>query len=226
VSVVAVPWDLLTNSRAATITTDSVVVALHAESGSRINAHVTIIADTGAYDAAVPDVSLFGTPSGRNSLPLLATLPRATAVRYVYVDSYAIDGAAEQTCPSDPFSVEESMQWAPPAPPLPSSGIIHVAITLKQALPTLACGKLFSYATVIRPYQPAGVPTAKRLTSEVETFVDSNGHVVRTTLYESSGSPNADAQAIDAAQRTTYAPATLLCTPIVGRYLFRADFEP
>lgn len=226
VRVVAVPWDGRTNSLASKLTTDSVVVVFRSESGSRINAHVRIIGDTGVYDAAVPGVALHGQPSQFNSGPVLVTLPHATAVRYAYVDSYAIDGAAEQTCPSDPFNIEEAMRWAPAAPPLPSSGVIRVAATLKQALPARACGKPFSDATIIRPYQPAGVPTTKRLSSEVETFIDSDGHVVKTALYKSSGSPSADAQAIDAAQRTTYAPATLLCTPIVGRYLFRADFEP
>jgi len=226
VRAVAVPWDSLKNARASTITTDNVVIALHSELGSRIKAHVTMIGDSGVYDAAVPQVALYGKASQFNSPPLLVALPHATAVRYVYVDSYAIDGAAEQTCPSDPFDIEASLRWAPPAPPLPKSGVINITVTLKQPLPMRSCGKLFSDATVIRPYQPAGVPTTKRLTSEVETFIDSNGNVVKTTLYKSSGFPTADARAIDAAQRSKYAPAMLLCTPIVGRYLFRTDFEP
>jgi hypothetical protein len=34
-----------------------------------------------------------------------------------------------------------------------------------------------------------------------------------------------DASATLAALRTTYAPEMLLCAPVVGRYLFRVDFE-
>ena len=165
VRVVAVPWDGRTNSLASKLTTDSVVVVFRSESGSRINAHVTIIGDTGVYDAAVPGVALHGQPSQFNSGPVLVTLPHATAVRYAYVDSYAIDGAAEQTCPSDPFNIEEAMRRAPAAPPLPSSGVIRVAATLKQALPTRACGKPFSDATIIRP-----IPAGGRTNDETAEF--------------------------------------------------------
>jgi TonB family protein len=85
---------------------------------------------------------------------------------------------------------------------------------------------MFTDATLTKPYQPEGIYTKRTLTAQVETFIDSNGHVVQATLYKSSGSDNADAQAVAAAQLSKFAPATLLCTPVVGRYLFRVDFAP
>src|SRR5215469_9498844 len=80
-SVGAMQWDRTTNSQAATQVSDAIVLALFAQSGESVDAHVTLLTDTEAYDVALPHVPLAGKQFDRVSPEIIVTLPKPAAVR-------------------------------------------------------------------------------------------------------------------------------------------------
>ena len=197
---------------------------IFAEAGNRVDAHVTLISDTEAYDTFLQDVRLTDDGEGLESESLLVALPKAMRVRFVYVDSFAENGGSEISCPSEPWDLSrlKPLRMSPPAPQTR-----RVAAVFKQVLPPLSCGKIFSNARVLKvipPVYPLSYFDHERRV-EIEIFVDSNGNAIKTSVYKSSGRPEFDNAATVSALRSKYVPPMLLCTPVVGTYLFRADFE-
>ena len=224
VHVAAVPWNRTSGAPSSSLA-DSIVLALFSQSGSQIDAHVTLISETDAYDAALTNLALSRTSFAHSTTAIFVTLPKAAPLRYAYVDSYRLDGGPEKSCASEPFDLhswQKSLQ-APPAVP-PTSP--RFAAVVKGPLPPLSCGRLYTDAQVTRAFQPSGFNVNKTYTVLVGVVVDSDGRPVDTWIYKSSGLDYADALARATALQSQYAPATLLCTPIVGRYLFRVDFAP
>jgi TonB family protein len=199
-------------------------VGVFAEAGARADAHVTLLSDTGAYDAFLQDVPLADDGKGLRSHNILVQLPKAMRVRFVYVDSFAVNGGTEASCPSEPFDLSQVKTIRVPPPPAATA---RVSAVFKQSLPPLPCGKLFTNATIVKPVQPV-YPLSyfdHDRSVQIEIFVDSNGNAVKSSVYKSSGLQAFDNAATQAALRSKYAPPMLLCTPVVGKYLFRADFE-
>lgn len=58
--------------------------------------------------------------------------------------------------------------------------------------------------------------TAPARPARIQVQVDPDGHVTDVQLVQSSGDPNFDAQALDAARKTTFAPATENGLPVHG----------
>ena len=79
-------------------------VAVYTASGTLIDAHVTLVGETDAFDAHVVSAPLSGPADNRQSAPILVTLPTGQSASYFFVDSYSIDNAQPVTCPSYVFS--------------------------------------------------------------------------------------------------------------------------
>jgi TonB family protein len=84
------------------------------------------------------------------------------------------------------------------------------ALATKPAAPTLPKSQWPSYKT----------------SAIVEVTITPNGKPVDARIYKSSGNANVDRAVVAAAQKTTYSPKRVNCTPVTGSYLFRADFAP
>lgn len=224
VEVKGSPIATATDSRPASASSDLLALSLVSQSGPSVDAHVTLLSDTDAYDVPLRNITVDGGKYKYESRVILVKLPKPATIRLVYVDSYAVAGGTEQTCPSDPLDLSHTTPLRLTSPPAQTPRIVA---TFKQTLPPLPCGKLFTFATVTKPSQPV-FPLYwldHSRTSEIEVFLDSNGTPIKTYIYKSSGIQALDASATLAALRSTYAPEQLLCTPVVGKYLWRADFE-
>jgi hypothetical protein len=224
IHVAAVPWNQASSAPSSSAA-DSIVLSLSSMSGSKVDAHVKLISETDAYDAALSDLALDGKPSSHSTAAIFVTLPKATALRYAYVDSYRLDGGPEKSCATEPFDLL-SWQASRRAPPAEAPTRPRFAAVLNGPLPPLPCGKTYTDARVTHAFQPPGLNVNKTYTVQVGVFLDSDGHPVDTWIYKSSGMDDADALGRISALRSQYTPATFLCTPIVGAYLFRVDFAP
>jgi hypothetical protein len=223
VSVQAVPWDVKSNAPASAATADGLAVELSSESANRLDVHVTLIGDTNAYDLLLQRVSLSGHEPGLRSRPYLAQLPKGDAIRYAFVDSYT-SGSSTTNCPSEPVKVEAAANTGSgPQRPNPSDRVVAV---YKQAIGPLKCGKEFESPALAGASVAEANGVDKPRTSFIMAFVNANGDVVKTYVWQSSGIDYLDTAAALAAERSRYTPGTLLCTPVVGTYLFRADFKP
>lgn len=222
-SVQAVPWDVKSNAPASDPAADGLAVELSSESANRLDAHVTLIGDTNAYDVFLQRVPLSGSQPGLRSRPYLVQLPKAEAIRYAFVNSYTA-GSSTTNCPSEPVKVEiAASSGSRPQRPNPSDRVVAV---YKQAIGPLKCGKEFESPALAGASVATASGVNKPRTSFIMAFVNANGDVVKAYVWQSSGVNYLDTAAAVAAERSRYTPGTLLCTPVVGTYLFRADFKP
>src|ERR1700729_151966 len=78
---------------------DGYGLAIAAAGGSSVDAQVTLVGATDAYDVRV-NSDLSGPPEDRETPPVLVAVPADAKIAYYFVDSYAIDGAPSSECPS------------------------------------------------------------------------------------------------------------------------------
>jgi hypothetical protein len=191
--------------------------------GSSVSEHLILFTDTDAYDVTVDRQSLAGTDYLRSSGRFLIELPKELLVKYAYVDSYKLDGADEVYCPTEAHTFGKGTDNLP-APEL--QNLTTYVATYKQPLPALPCGKTYVPATVKHVVSPTGFQTNTRRVAQIAVFVNSDGDIAKSYVYRSSGVDYGDMRAVFAATHSQYVPATFLCTPIVGEYLFTVDYMP
>jgi hypothetical protein len=195
-------------------------VDLHARSGATVAAHVTLISDTDAYDATVPEAKLSGPMEDRVTSPFIVTLPKADSIKFFFVDSYAADRAAGVTCPSYIFPIGEPLESQ-------ESGAPVLTAAHLQALGKLACGKVYQpirlgadFGSLVGQYGNQ----AHAVT--YDAYIDSNGRALREVLMQSSGIPDLDAAALGEIQQANFRPAQFLCTPVVGEIELNQEYFP
>jgi TonB family protein len=85
-------------------------------------------------------------------------------------------------------------------------------------------------ALVTNPAPPVFPDSAKnmvaRSASVVAVTVASDGRPLNAKVYQSSGVAAFDQATTAAALASTYTPKTVNCKPVIGSYLFRAEFAP
>jgi len=196
---------------------------LYADHGTRVDAHVTLIAADGAYDAHVNDTNLAGAANDRRTEAALVKFATPTPVHYFFVDTFAIDGGAPVTCPSYVFPAGAG----PSEDPIGGFGLVTVTPEFLQKLPDLPCGKAYIEPSVQKGFDPlvGHYGNSKRETA-MHVFVDSNGNEIRATLDSSSGVQGLDDAALAGVQFTKYHPARFLCTPVVGEVEMTMEYDP
>jgi hypothetical protein len=191
--------------------------------GSSVAAHLILLTDTDAYEVQIGRQSLSGTEYFRSSARFLVEFPKDVQIKYSFVDSYKLDDGDEVFCPTEPraFGKGKDSLAKFEVEYLPT-----YTATYKEALPVLPCGKPYVPATVTRTVATTGVVTDKPRRVQIAVYLDSKGTIVKTYVYRSSGVDYGDMRAMFAATHAQYAPATFLCTPIVGEYLYTIDYVP
>lgn len=191
-----------------------------APGGTTIEAHVTLVSATAAYDAHLPDTNLSGAVGDRRSDPIVVKLPSADTVKYFFLDSYAIDRGTNVTCPSYVFPIGETIAGS-------AGDATTVRATLLQALSHLACGAMYQEPNA--PRDAGGLIGRygnRPLSVELQVYVDSSGHAIEQQVLSSSGVEGVDAAALGIVAQQQYRPAEFLCTPVVGELRVRLEYEP
>ena len=195
-------------------------LALFADHGTTLAAKVTLVSDTDAYAAAVPDTNLLGSRTDRETTAFVVTLPSADKLKYYFVDAYAIDGGASVSCPSYVFPVADPISgWSGDAP--------VIAATHLQTIGKPPCGRLYREAETGRDLGGIiGVYGNRPLSTSYHVYVDSLGRAIREDLIQSSGVQGVDSTALGAIQQQRFVPAEFLCTPVVGELKIEMDYQP
>jgi TonB family protein len=115
----------------------------------------------------------------------------------------------------------------------PALALTPTAHASAQGLPAAApmvaaaCAQPNSEARVVTAAEPEP-PHGLKLhgTVNVVVTIAPSGHVTSATVAHSSGNAAIDGAVVDAARRSTYSPKIVNCTPVQGRYVFHAEFEP
>lgn len=204
------PLPAVVASLAAIPSTSRYALELYTATGTTLAAHVTLVSDTDAYDAAVPDGALFGTAGDRKSEAMVVTLPAADQIGYFFVDSYVLDRAAGVTCPSYVFPVE-----APIADTV--AGARSIEAQPLQKIGPLKCGHEYTPPGMNGDLtSPIGDYGGKPLIVSARAYVDSNGYSIKEEIVQSSGVDGVDKYMLGAVGQHQFAPAKFLCVPVVG----------
>jgi len=186
------------------------VLALFTRTGTTLAAHVTLVSDAEAYDAAVSDGDLSGTTEDRKLEPVVVTLPHPDQISYFFVDSYSLDRSASVTCPSYVFPVGETSSGVP-------TGLRTIEARHVQSLGSLSCGHAYIPAELRGDLQsPVGRYGGKPLTVKARAYIDSNGYSLREEIVQSSGVDGMDKYLLGAISVHQFNPAQFLCVPVVG----------
>ncbi len=195
-------------------------VALDASAGNTVDAHVTLVGASDAYDADLTGQPLVGTPDDRHSDGVIVKLPNSAKIAYFFVDSYAIDGGKSVSCPSYVFPVSTATLNVPP-------GVSGIAAQHLQALGSLPCGHVYVPPSMHGQFQSAiGKYGNRRLTVVARAYIDSNGRSVREELLTSSGVEGVDQFELGAIREHQFMPAQFLCTPVVSTIDVEMHYSP
>jgi TonB family protein len=187
---------------------------------------VALYTATDSYAAHVPTLEI-ATPSGtgfrsdtlrfeRPATPFEAakiTFPTVErtggCIRRLRIDATA----------SDP-RMKDALETLP-------ANLVAVPLTPNGAL---ACKTIASDARVDgAPATPLYPPVARQAGESgrviVRISLNPDGSVASAGVFKSSGFADLDQSAINAAIATRYVPATFLCEPVAGDYVFAADFN-
>lgn len=103
------------------------------------------------------------------------------------------------------------------------------AIATAPVVATASCAHPNSDVKALAPAPPE-LPKAQwpshPVTALVRVDVAVNGKATAASVYRSSGNANVDRAVVTAAEKSTYAPKTVNCTPVASTYLFMAKFGP
>jgi TonB family protein len=104
-------------------------------------------------------------------------------------------------------------------------------IALSTASPSPECRQPFADAGIINAMAPDYPDSARYfklgpVTVLAEVTVGPDGKPQDVSIYKSSGNGAIDREALRAAQASTYSPKVINCKPVIGQFLFRAEFNP
>jgi hypothetical protein len=188
---------------------DGYGLAIAAAGGSSVDAQVTLVGATDAYDVRV-NSDLSGPPEDRETPPVLVAVPADAKIAYYFVDSYAIDGAPSSECPSYVSVVGDAVFDGP-------SGTPTIEAKHLQALGSLKCGSIYTGPRLRGELESAvGAYGNRPLTVVGRAYLDSNGHSIREDIVRSSGVEGMDTFLLGALHEHEFTPAKFLCTPVVS----------
>ena len=226
-SVMAFPLDPATDRIAQEPSTARYAIDLGVRGKKSVSASVTFIAEKNAYIVNVPSTPLGATKRGtdRYTDAMMVRFPHPTHVRYAYVDTVAVDGAAAITCPTVPGRTTVPKKWV--GRELFDADSPRLDAKFQQALPPLPCGAVYRPAAIVRAGTfYGGAFGLKSRSAVVMIALDSRGQLVKVRLIRSSGVPQIDENLIASAESTTFRPAMFLCTPVVGEYTMVGNYNP
>ncbi len=213
----------------AVVTSPTSLVAHLRADGASAGAHLVVFSATDAFAIDLPALALSGPRSIRNTASFEIVLPKPIEAKFIYVDSYRLDGGAETACPTEPREFKSGAA-AIPAFSLPSTGsMLHLGAKFDQALPAVTCGSVSDAVTIRMPVSPdfprgPGVDVADGAV-RIIVYVDASGRATKAYVLSSTASKAEENVTKDAALQSTYTPARFYCTPVPGTYVFRADFS-
>lgn len=205
--------------------TDSYALYLWSSALSNFSVRMTFVDSDSAYTADVPQATI---PKDKVGLTLRwffrITFDHPVSLTDQFVDAVSVDGGAMTNCPSFVRQVFSLKNRTGTLVRETEDG--HATAHFLQRLPSLPCGKTFTPVRAKVAFSPVvGHFGDRPLSADIEVFVDSDGRVVKTRIWHSSGVDGIDDAAMGAAQLTTYEPAQFLCIPVVNHGVFRLDYR-
>jgi TonB family protein len=188
---------------------------------------------TDAYNAQLPiSATKQVAASDYRSDPIAILNPGAEKLVDVEIDFGVADDAGRcmdyfhlpDDLSTDPDAKKAFDDLNPAQPPVSPSKVVgeSAALTCKHPYKSAAIAGDPAELFYPRSAQRAGA-TGRVL---VKVKLTPTGSVAEASVFRSSGNDYLDASALSTATKTRYSPELFRCQPIVGYYLFAANFEP
>jgi TonB family protein len=148
------------------------------------------------------------------------------APQYVFTDFWRSQASPNFTLGDDAKALRQSLRHTllGGAPALAA-----IETTARTPQGSGSCPVRYAQAIVVKPENPVYPGTARSRGAAgiaiIAVSLDPNGTVTETRVYKSSGSPDLDTAASDAARRSIYRAEVFRCVPVSGTYMFRAEFN-
>jgi hypothetical protein len=199
------------------------------------NVNVVTLAKTAAPETGPREAA---SGYGAESSPLAVAFPMPLVLKHAWVvraKANAADRATDCDVPAFPTAsivapeVDGHSAPTPSLLPLPQSPAV-AAKSASAPFPVELCANAFEPARVTEAARPA-LPQSARdrglgtVDSYVEIVLDEEGRLLDSWTYRSAGWEPIDLAALDAARRSSYAPATSYCRHVKSLYLFKARFR-
>jgi hypothetical protein len=199
------------------------VTQLHAI-GATVSARVFVFSSSEAYTADIPTLPLSGAGLVKATSTFAIVSDKPIAPRYMYIDSYRLDGGAQIDCPTEPVAFIDG-PFVPASTPAQVSAL-QVPVADAGPLPTATCGAVMKKASIRKAVAPGDYDRSfDHIRVKVLVYVNAAGRLVRADILKASMSNPDNNLAVEAAQKSTYFPAMFYCKPVVGSYLFDATFD-
>jgi len=188
--------------------------------------------DVPFHDVVVPHVLADG--ADHSATPIVVQFPTAVTLDAAIVTS--LDTPAPKPCRPyySPYSRHGTIGWSRIESPAAFAERALATAALKAPRPVpyapAICESRVTLPSTITAYEPdmPDSATAKKWKGDTTVLVtvDVDGRAVDAQTQTSSGHPELDVLAEDAARRSLFQPGTFDCSPVVGTYLFVVSFLP
>ena len=110
----------------------------------------------------------------------------------------------------------------------PSNRDAVLAATIREPYGRNDCSQPFAPVHALTVVLPDFLPKQATFpgTAQIDVVVMPDGKVSGASVLESSGTGDFDSAALDAARKSTYAPALAYCLPTVAHYIYKATLHP
>jgi TonB family protein len=201
----------------------------------RASGTLSIFSGTGRYDVRFTDVAVphvLGDGNDHSATPIVVRFERPVLVQAAVVT--ALNAPAPVACKPfySPYSRHGSVGWTRIEPVAAFAQRAGAAVPVKAPVPVpyapAICEESYSLPSTLRAFEPQipDVAFTNKWTGSATVLVtvDVNGNAVNAEVDTSSGHPELDAVAVDAARRSLFKPGTFDCAPVVGTYRFVVAF--
>ncbi len=201
----------------------------------RASGTLSIFSGTGRYDvrftdAVVPHV--LGEGNDHSATPIVVRFDKPVFVQAAVVTS--LDAPAPVACRPfySPYSRHGSIGWTRIEPVAAFEQRAAAAVPVKAPAPLpyapAICDAPYSLPSTLRAFEPQipDIAYTSKWTGNTTVLVtvDVDGRAANAEVDTSSGHPELDAVAVDAARRSLFKAGTFDCAPVVGTYRFVVTF--
>lgn len=181
---------------------------------------VAVDTDRGWFRIPIAPMRLSQLPTRRfASSVLYARFLQPVAVRRSWFES---DGAACYPPLAMQREDDPALRGTPP------NGAVVIQAQVREPYGRTECAEPFAPVRALNIVEP--VFSRKNATfpgnAGIDVTVGADGKVQDASIVRNSGTPSFDDAALDAARKSTYAPAIAYCLPEPGRYFYEATLRP
>jgi TonB family protein len=201
----------------------------------RASGTLSIYSGTGRYDVRFTDVvvpHVLGDGNDHSATPIVVRFDQPVLVQAAVVTALAAPAPVACKPFYSPYSRHGSVGWTRIEPLAAFAQRAAAAVPARAPVPVpyapAICAESYSLPSTLRAFEPQipDIAFTNKWTGSTTVLVtvDVDGRAADAEVDTSSGHPELDTVAVDAARRSLFKPGMFDCAPVVGTYRFVVAF--